>query len=115
MVRPARRRELAKRAVSEFGLTIRSACVAFGISERCYRYQAKLSTENEEIADWLIRLTTWQKNWGFGMCFYHLRNVKGFRWNHKRVYRIYRELELTLRIKPKKTHCQGEAQTLACS
>jgi hypothetical protein len=25
--------------------------------------------------------------------------VKGFGWNHKRVYRIYRELELNLRIK----------------
>lgn len=32
----------------------------------------------------------------------HLRNVKGFKWNHKRVYRIYRELELNLRIKPRK-------------
>jgi len=32
----------------------------------------------------------------------YLRNVKGFRWNHKRVYRIYRELELNLRLKPKK-------------
>jgi putative transposase len=28
--------------------------------------------------------------------------VKGFGWNHKRVYRIYRELELNLRIKPRK-------------
>ena len=28
--------------------------------------------------------------------------MKGFRWNHKRVYRIYRELELNLRIKPRK-------------
>ena len=27
---------------------------------------------------------------------------KGFSWNHKRVYRIYRELELNLRIKPKR-------------
>ena len=32
----------------------------------------------------------------------YLRNVKGYRWNHKRVYRIYRELELNLRIKPRK-------------
>jgi len=27
--------------------------------------------------------------------------VKGFEWNHKRVYRIYRELALNLRIKPR--------------
>ena len=38
----------------------------------------------------------------FGLCFLYLRNVKGFGWNHKRVYRIYRELELNLRIKPHK-------------
>jgi len=28
--------------------------------------------------------------------------VKDFHWNHKRVYKIYRDLELNLRIKPKK-------------
>ena len=54
------------------------------------------------MADWLLRLTETNKRWGFGLCFLHLRNVKGFRWNHKRVYRIYRELELNLRIKPRK-------------
>lgn len=43
-----------------------------------------------------------KKRWGFGLCFLYLRNVKGFRWNHKRVYRIYCELELNLRIKPRK-------------
>lgn len=39
---------------------------------------------------------------GLRAVFPDLRNVKGYRWNHKRVYRIYRELELNLRIKPKK-------------
>jgi putative transposase len=32
----------------------------------------------------------------------YLRNVQGYGWNHKRVYRIYCELELKLRIKPTK-------------
>ena len=95
------------------GLSIRLLCVTFGISETCYRYQAKLSDENALIADWLVRLTHNQKNWGFGLCFLHLRNVKGFRWNHKRVYRIYRELELNLRIKPKKRIVRGKPEPLA--
>ena len=44
------------------------------------------------IANWLLRLTDNNRTWGFGLCYLYLRNVKGFQWNHKRVYRIYREL-----------------------
>ena len=102
MVKPSQRREMALHAVQEKNVSIRLACIVFAISETCYRYQAKLSSENAKIADWLIRLTHNQRNWGFGLCFLYLRNVKGFGWNHKRVYRIYCELELNLRIKPKK-------------
>ena len=64
--------------------------------------EEKLKAENDEIADWLLRLTDNHRNWGFGLCYLYLRNVKGFGWNHKRIYRIYRELELNLRIKPRK-------------
>jgi len=93
---------MAKFAVGKGQLNIRSACVAFTISETCYRYRPKLSDENDHIADWLLRLTQRQRNWGFQLCFLYLRNVRGFGWNHKRVYRIYCELALNLRIKPKK-------------
>jgi len=101
VVAPSKRRELAIKAVNECGISIRLACSAFSISTTCYRYQRQLSTENDAIADWLVRLTSNQRNWGFGLCFLHLRNVKGFVWNHKRVYRIYRDLELNMRIKPR--------------
>ena len=94
-------------------LSIRTACAAFGISETCYRYRARLSSENEAIADWLIRLITHQRNWGFGLCFLYLRNVKPFGWNHKRVYRIYRELELNLRIKPRRRLVREKPLALA--
>ena len=113
MVTPSRLREVAQEAVSTRGVSIRLACSAIGISETCYRYQPKLSSENAEIADWLIRLTHNQKNWGFGLCYLFLRNVKGYRWNHKRVYRIYRELELNLRIKPKKRIVREKPEPLA--
>ena len=57
MVKPSRRREMAQRAVLERGMSIRAACLAFQISQACYRYEAKHQAENDEIADWLLRLT----------------------------------------------------------
>jgi len=79
---------MAQWAVTQRSATINLACRAFGISQTCYRYKAKLDAENSVIADWLVRLTNNQRNWGFGLCFLYLRNVKNFKWNHKRVYRI---------------------------
>jgi putative transposase len=113
MVRPSSRGERARACVAQRGISIAQACRTFGISQTCYRYQAKLSQENARIADWLIRLTHNQRNWGFGLCFLHLRNVKGFGWNHKRVYRIYRALELNLRIKPKRRIVRERPEPLA--
>lgn len=112
MVKPSQRRDMAQRAVSEKAVSIRLACLVFSISETCYRYQTKLSHQNAEIADWLIRLTHNHRNWGFGLCYLYLRNVKGFYWNHKRVYRIYRELGLNLRIKPRKRLVREKPQPL---
>ncbi len=83
-------------------MSIRQACINFSISETCYRYQARRADEDAQIANELIHLTQWQHNWGFGLCFLYLRNVRGRKCNHKRVYRIYCELQLNLRIKPKR-------------
>lgn len=96
------RREMAQQAVAARGVSVALACRAFGISRRCYRYLPLLADENEEIEDSLVALNNARKNWGFGLCYLYLRNVKGFRWNHKRVRRIYCGLELNLRIKPRK-------------
>ena len=93
---------MAGKAVAQKGVSVALACRTFGVSETCYRYCHKLGDENEQIADLLIGLTQAHRTWGFGLCFLYLRNVKGHPWNHKRVYRIYRELELNLRIKPRK-------------
>ncbi len=65
------------------------------------------------MANWLLRLTDNHRNWDFGLCFLYLRNVKGFGWNHKHMYRIYRELELNLRIKPRKRLVRQPPEPLA--
>ena len=71
MVKPSRRKEMAIRAKAQFDTSIRLVCEVFAISETCYRYQAKLSTDNAIIADWLLRLTATHKRWGFGLCYYY--------------------------------------------
>jgi putative transposase len=99
--------------VAERGLSIRLTCRILSVSETCYRYQAKLSDKNAEIADWPIRFIQWQRNWGFGLYFLYLRIVKGYGWNHNRVSRIYRELELIMRIKPRKRLVREKPEPLA--
>ena len=79
MVRPSRRREMAKKGVTDRGVCIRVVCQAIRISESCYRYERKFDAENDEVANWLIRLTDNHRNWGFGLCYLYLRNVKNFK------------------------------------
>lgn len=55
----------------------------FSLSRESYRYEPSPNRDNEIIADWLICLTENRRNWGFGLCFLYLRNVKGYPWNHK--------------------------------
>ena len=81
VVTPSARREMATKAVTP---TTPYPSVWFAgsskVSESCYRYQPVLVDENQEIADWLLRITASQRNWGFGLCFWYLRNVQGFGW-----------------------------------
>ena len=100
--RPALLRELAEKAGRRRGGGIALACRAFGVSDTCFPYSLKRDDENEMIADLLVGLTNVHKTWGFGLCFLLLTNVKGHVWNHKRDHRIYCELELNLRIKPRR-------------
>ncbi len=56
MVTPSARREMATKAVTHYAISIRLACRIFKVSESCYRYQPVLVDENQEIADWLLRM-----------------------------------------------------------
>jgi len=66
--RSHRREKMALAAVLNKAVSMRLACQAFGVNQICYRYQAKLCSENGLIEDWLLRLWHKQRNWGFGLC-----------------------------------------------
>jgi putative transposase len=103
MVRPGDRREVARWATAEHDLSGRRACRLCSISCGCYRYESRRKPD-DIIVDVLTRLAESRPRWGFGLMFDWIRLQayprKG--WNHKRVYRVYKELELNLRIKPKR-------------
>lgn len=52
---------MATKAVTHYAISIRLACRIFKVSESCYRYQPVLVDENQEIADWLLRITASQR------------------------------------------------------
>ena len=103
---------MAAQAVRDKKISVRLACTAFKVSETCYRHQTVLKDENARIAHELLELTQENKTWGFGLCYLFLRNVQGESWNHKRIYRIYRDLQLNLRIKPKRRLIREKPEAL---
>ena len=106
---------MATLKLAECGVPVTELCREHGMSSAAFyrwravsireahdRYDPKLRDENAVIEDWRIKLTDSRKRWEFGLCFVYLRNVKGVKWNHKRVRCIYCELDLNLRIKCKR-------------
>ena len=86
--------------MAEHPVSKRRACGLFSIGLGCY-WHASRRQPDDEVIDVLLRLAQSRPRWGFGLMFDWIRS-RGANWNHKRVYRVYKELELNLRIKPKK-------------
>jgi len=94
------RRRLAKEALQENQLSERQACRYLGISRTAYRYQSQKAGD-EEIIELLEEIAARKPRWGFKKMHDYLKN-QGYGWNHKKVRRIYREIGLNIRVKPKK-------------
>ncbi|WP_144235427.1 hypothetical protein [Snodgrassella alvi] len=64
-----------------------------------YCYQPKLQ-DDSVIMSVLGAITDRQLRCGFPKCFNHIRKLR-YKWNHKRVYWVYCQLKLNLRVKRK--------------
>jgi len=88
------------------------ACAAVGLSRSAwYRPPVDRLARDLEVIEALQAIIEKHRRWGFWMCYQRLRNL-GHKWNHKRVYRIYRELGLNQRRRTKKRVLTRERQPL---
>lgn len=80
------------------------------MSRSVYRYQVK-KMDDSQIEQELLHLADCHPRWGYGKMSDYLRN-QGYSWNHKRIHRVYCELALNLKRKPKKRLPARTAQVL---
>jgi len=74
-------------AVGDRQASVRLACKTFRISRTTYDYVPTRAAD-DELTSVLTRVAASHPRWGFGLMFDWLRS-QGYRWNHKRVYRVY--------------------------
>jgi putative transposase len=90
-----------KFAVETLKAGVKRACRLFRMSRTAYAYEPRKKPEDALIKQELLALVEENKTHGFRKLFPRLRNA-GFAWNKKRVYRVYCELKLNRRRRPKK-------------
>lgn len=86
--------------ITEHGVSQRQACKAAGLQRSTVCYQPKPKQDNAVI-DELNKLVSKHPAIGFWQSYYRIRNF-GFIWNHKRVYRVYTDMQLNIRRRSKK-------------
>lgn len=86
-------------------------CKIFGLSRSAY-YHKTLKNDDDKIKDKLQKLAREHIRWGFRKMYLAIRQ-EGDCWNHKRIRRVYCELKLNLRKKPRKRLPSRERKVLS--
>ena len=88
--------------VGEEAVPITRACAHLGLARSSYYERpASKAKADEPVIEVLNQVVAKHGRWGFRLCFDWMRN-QGYAWNHKRVWRIYKEMGLNLPRRTKK-------------
>jgi putative transposase len=98
--------------VEEKLTSVTRACRVVSIDRKTYGYVAKLKPKNEMIKVELMSLSARYPRYGFKKLF-DLLQAEGLACNHKRAHRLYCELKLNLKRKPKKRLAERTKRELA--
>jgi len=100
MVRPADRRRAVGHLRGEYGVSERRACRTMLIQRSTLRYQPRPDQDGPLRAR-LLSLAEAKPRWGMPLMHAKIRR-EGLVVNHKRTERLYRELNLSLRLRRRK-------------
>jgi len=109
-VRPADKRAVSVQLFDQ-GLSKRQACGIVQLSRRMYGYQP-LKKSDTVVEQAIEKVTCRHPSWGFWKIYYRLRK-NGLAINHKRLWRVYCQLQLNLPRKKKKRLPERIKQPLA--
>lgn len=96
-MKPSRKRELAADLIKRYGTSLRKVCAALKLSRQTYlcRSSARNSTA---VVLRMNEITQTRVHYGYRRVHVLLRR-EGFKDNHKRIYRLYKDQGLSLRYK----------------
>ena len=99
-MKPASRRKAAQHLVDLGMMSLRRACGLVSISRSVMKYVSRKAAD-EPLRTRLSELATQYPRYGYPML-HALLKAEGLVVNHKRTYRLYREMGLQVRTKKRK-------------
>ena len=100
MVKPAQKRSVVHYLRSEHTFSIRQACSSVRLHPSSYYYRSH-PRDDGKLIEVLNELTDQHPSYGFPKLYQMTRRM-GYTWNHKRVYRVYKQMGLNLTRKRKR-------------
>ncbi|MBY6222162.1 IS3 family transposase [Marinobacter nauticus] len=110
-LRPPRKRQLVADLQARYGVSERQACAVLQFSRASCRYQS-VARDSSALSMRIREITLTRLHYGYRRVHVQLQR-EGWRDNHKRVYRLYRDQGLSLRLKrPRRNKAAKNRQPL---
>ncbi len=110
MVTPVARRDAVRHLVAEYRVSVRRGCRVMGIRRSTYQYEAE-PRNDEALKAAIHQVAKTRLRWGSPRIADRLKR-EGWKDNHKRIERIYREEKLQVRRRKRKRMARGEREPL---
>jgi transposase InsO family protein len=109
MVGPARKRAAVRRAVRELGFPERRVCRALGVPRSTLRYVGKVGAFARRLFSRILEFVRKFPRFGYRRVFALLRR-EGWRVNHKRIERLWRQQGLRVPFRQHKSRRLGSSE-----